>query len=82
VPGLVLSLPFRRRAMAAEKGQMSVRAAGVLGGQALKEKIGSEGYSELGRKGGTATWRKHGRQHYAAIGRAGGKASAVKPEES
>src|SRR5205823_9013375 len=38
--------------MAKRGGDMTVREAGRMGGEARKEALGPEGYSELGKKGG------------------------------
>jgi hypothetical protein len=35
-----------------ERGSMSVREAGRMGGEKRREELGSEGYSEIGHKGG------------------------------
>jgi len=52
-------LPYRRFVMSQTtqqsenpKGTMTVQEAGKLGGEARKEELGPEGYSELGKKGG------------------------------
>jgi general stress protein YciG len=38
-----------------DKGNMTVREAGRMGGEARKEEFGPEGYSEVGHKGGQRT---------------------------
>jgi len=35
-----------------ERGSMSVREAGRMGGEKRREELGSEGYAEIGHKGG------------------------------
>jgi general stress protein YciG len=35
-----------------DRGSMSVREAGRMGGEKRREELGSEGYSEIGHKGG------------------------------
>lgn len=63
-----------------EKRDMTVREAGHLGGEKVKEEYGPEFYSEIGhkggqiggRKGGNTTKQKYGPQFYSEIGKKGG----------
>jgi general stress protein YciG len=59
--------------MAKRGGDMTVREAGKMGGEARKEALGPEGYSELGKKGGQTTKERHGPGFYSEIGRKGGE---------
>ena len=56
------------------KREMTVREAGRLGGQAVKEKYGPEFYVEIGKKGGDAIAQTRGREFYVEIGKKGGQA--------
>jgi len=53
---------------------MSVREAGKLGGQARKNQLGPQGYSEMGKKGGETVARERGPDFFSQIGQKGGAA--------
>ena len=53
-------------------GDMSVREAGRLGGEARKEELGPEGYARLGKQGGEARKQELGPEGYAELGQKGG----------
>lgn len=53
-------------------------ARGKAGGDATRQKFGSEHFRELGRAGGNATKAKHGREHFQRAGRAGYQAQLEK----
>src|ERR1041385_1778313 len=59
--------------MAKRGGDMTVREAGRMGGEARKEALGTEGYNALGKKGGQTTKERHGPGFYSEIGRKGGE---------
>ncbi len=52
------------------------QAAGKRGGERVKEKYGSDFYTEIGRKGGQAVRAARGREFYADIGKKGREARA------
>ncbi|MNT90923.1 Glucose starvation-inducible protein B [compost metagenome] len=52
---------------------MTVREAGHLGGEKVKEEYGPEFYSEIGHKGGETVKEKYGPEFYSEIGHKGGQ---------
>jgi len=63
-------MPERKQA---SDTKMTVQEAGRRGGQVVRQKYGSEFYSEIGQKGGKARREELGSEGYAAIGRKGGE---------
>jgi len=67
--------------MARNKGSLTVREAGKLGGEQTAQTHGKEFYSEIGhkggqlggQKGGQATSKKYGPEFYSEIGHKGGQ---------
>lgn len=47
-----------------ERGEMTVREAGIRGGTALRDKYGPEHFEELGRKGSQSRRRVLGEEGY------------------
>ncbi len=50
---------------------MTVREAGRKGGEAVRDKYGSEHYAQIGKKGGQQV-KKRGKAYYSEIGKIGG----------
>ncbi len=58
------------------------QAAGKRGGERVKEKYGSDFYTQIGRKGGEAVREAHGREFYSRIGKKGREARARRQQEA
>lgn len=56
------------------------RRAGKKGGASLREKMGSDHFSEMGKKGGTQTSLTHGPDFYRRIGKIGGSRGKGSPK--
>ncbi len=56
-----------------EKGKLTVREAGRMGGEKTAETHGKEFYQEIGRKGGEAVSEAKGPEFYSEIGHKGGQ---------
>lgn len=57
--------------MPEKKGEMSVREAGKMGGNKVKQEYGPEFYSQIGKKGGETVSKN--REHMREIGHKGGQ---------
>ena len=64
--------PEKASAPKEDRGSMSVREAGRMGGEKRREELGSEGYAEIGHKGG---------QRVRELIEAGKRAEGHRPEE-
>lgn len=59
-----------------ERGEMTVREAGKLGGDAVKEKYGPDFYAKIGKKGGRSLKSRVAVKdpgYYVRLGKAGGE---------
>jgi len=57
-----------------DRGDMTVREAGQKGGEARKQELGPEGYSDLGKQGVEALREQRGPDAMSEIGQRGGEA--------
>lgn len=54
-------------------GGMTVREAGLRGGEIRKAQLGPDGYARIGRKGGAKLASERGSAFFSEIGRKGGE---------
>jgi uncharacterized protein len=54
-------------------GGMTVREAGLRGGEVRKAQLGPDGYARIGRKGGAKLASERGSAFFSEIGRKGGE---------
>ena len=63
--------------MAFKKNDPFAKAAGSKGGQATKDKYGTEYFSQIGKKGGAALMRERGSEFFSQISRSKKKVTKV-----